>query len=115
MAKVITIKVLYEDQAVEEELKDVVSNMSGVLDTSVDDIGITNDALDDSIANGTYALGDAFRNWVIHLHGHEYWSEEYGISHVNLATRYASTDSPSSTPGYGKKPYTWMLDPSALN
>lgn len=109
MAKVITIQVLCDEyETKEKEILSAIKNHGGVMDITVESIGITNDALDDSIANDTYEEGDAFRKWVIHhCSTNLFWSDEVGNwVALEFATRYDSTDRPDSdepfgAPGYG--------------
>ncbi len=60
-----------------------------------------NESLNDSVANETYAKGDAFGNWLLFSHSEAkkdsedsaagYWSNTYGWCTRDLATRFTCT------------------------
>lgn len=89
MAKIMTFKVLYEDQSVESALMKLIASHSGVIDCHMEETRITHDELDDSIANDTYAPMDAFSDWVLfNIKLAKYWSDEIGWTDRDKATRF---------------------------
>ncbi len=66
-----------------------------VVDWKFKSIKPANESLNDSIANETYAEGDAFNDWVIFSRseaiaqdGAGFWSNEYGWTTLDLATKF---------------------------
>lgn len=92
-----------------------------IVDLQVGSTRRTNPALDDSIANDSYGQGDAFSDWIIFSRseamasdGAGYWSNEYGWTTRNLATRFASTAA-CDLPMSAGADATWMLEPRGLH
>lgn len=128
MAYLATVTILI-DEADEARACDGISEMltaaqqpveedgeSWIVDWSIDSVATTTDELDDSICNDTYAEGDAFRDWVIFSRseavaqdGAGYWSNEYGWTTLDLATKFdaINRERPLSAGMDG----VWMLAP----
>ncbi len=113
---------LYEMLRIAQEPVDEDSDETPwLLDWKVDSVDPTNESLNDSIANETYAEGDAFNDWVIFSRseaiaqdGAAFWSNEYGWTSLDLATKFdgsSAHDLPIST----NMDATWMLAPYELN
>ena len=84
-----------------------LANAETLVDSTIEDVSAVNESLDDSIANETYSEGDAFANWVLYSQSEAdsdsddnagYWSNTYGWTSRDLATRFSSTscDKPDS-------------------
>jgi hypothetical protein len=68
---------------------------SWIVDWSFDSVDLGAEELNDTICNETYSEGDAFRDWVIFSRsesivqdGGGFWSNEYGWTTLDLATRF---------------------------
>lgn len=97
-----------------------VGNGGNVADWAIDHVGVVCEEMNDSIANETYAKGDAFRDWVIFSRsemnkgeGAGFWSNNYGWTTLDLATKFASTE--WFKPMSAGADATWMLAPYRLN
>lgn len=118
MAYLVTVKLLL-DEASEEAATALaqaaincitsqeLANAETLVDSTIEDVSAVNESLDDSIANETYSEGDAFANWVLYSQSEAdsdsddnagYWSNTYGWTSRDLATRFSSTscDKPDS-------------------
>lgn len=118
MAYLVTVKLLL-DEASEEAATALaqaaincitsqeLANAETLVDSTIEDVSAVNESLDDSIANETYSEGDAFANWVLYSQSEAdsdsddnagYWSNTYGWTSRDLATRFSSTscDKPES-------------------
>jgi len=83
-----------------------------------------NESLNDSIANETYTEGDAFSDWVIFSRseaiardGAGFWSNEYGWTTLDLATKFCGYESrrPHDGPLSAGMDAVWMLAPYGMN
>lgn len=97
-----------------------VENGGNVVDWTISHLGAVCDEMKDSIANDTYAEGDAFRDWVIFSrsemekgNGAGFWSNEYGWTTLDLATKFAGTE--GDKPATAADDATWMLPPFSMN
>jgi hypothetical protein len=126
MACVVTIKVLV-DEPDPARLMDGLEEMMQAASTPIEEDGApwlidwnidletpVNDAIDDSIVNDTYVKGDAFKNWVIYSiseakaqDGNGYWSNTYGWTSFDLATRFEATN--CRLPNGAGMDACWML------
>lgn len=129
MAYMATIKILV-DEANEATVYDGLNEMlrmaqepvdedseetPWLLDWKVESVDPTNESLNDSIVNETYAEGDAFNDWVIFSRseaiaqdGAAFWSNEYGWTSLDLATKFdgsSAHDLPIST----NRDAMWLL------
>ena len=95
MAKIITAKILVDDDFNEKMLEAFLERKREIIDFSTSRAESVNVVIDDSIVNGTYAVGDAFNDWLVFRSGFDpevsYWSSEYGWDCFDLATRFDST------------------------
>ncbi len=95
MAKIITAKILVDDDFNEKMLEVFLESEQAIFDFSTSRAESVNVVIDDSIVNGTYAVGDAFNDWLVFRSGFDpevsYWSSEYGWDCFDLATRFDST------------------------
>lgn len=95
MAKIITAKILVDDGFKEKMLENFLKSKLSIIDFYTSQAESVNDAIDDSIVNGTYEVGDAFNDWLVFRSGFDpdisYWSNEYGWDCFDLATRFDST------------------------
>lgn len=128
MAYTATITILI-DEADEVRVADSINEMlrtnwvengGNVVDWAIDHVGAVCEELNDSIANDTYQEGDAFREWVIFSRsemekgdGAGFWSNGYGWTTLDLATKFASTE--GDKPVTAGDDATWMLAPYRLN
>lgn len=134
MAFIATIKALV-DETDESALYDGLNEMFRAAQSQVDEdsdespwlvdwkfvsVESANELLNDSIANGTYAEGDAFNDWVIFSRseaaaqdGAGFWSNEHGWTTLDVATRFDSTD--YSIPASAGMDAVWMLAPNRMS
>lgn len=90
---------------------------SWIVDWSIASARKTLKELDDSLVNEIYAEGDAFRNWVAFSaseassleSGSGYWSNQFGWTSVDLATKFDPVD--PVLPPTGADDVVWMLAP----
>jgi len=128
MAHTVTISILVDEveeanvtDSVSEMLRNhMVGNGGNVVDWVIDHVVAVCEEMNDSIANGTYEEGDAFREWVIFsrakMHesgGAGFWSNDYGWTTLDLATKFASTG--GDKPVTAADDATWMLLPSSMD
>lgn len=93
MAKVMNIKILYKDQIVEKKILEMLSQIPEILDTKIDDVGMTNAEIDKALEKQSYEHEDAFRSYVLYSHySDKYWSDEKGWVDIQEASRYTSTE-----------------------
>lgn len=101
MAKIITLQLLLDtnDQRVTDDMFDeILAAYPMIIDHDIiNDVPVCHE-LEDMIVNETYEAGDAFKSWVVYsprtddVNGDGcYYSETYGWSSYDLATRYAPT------------------------
>ncbi len=108
MAHIATLKILVDEPnqaAVYDGINGILWNaqLGGpngedrdwVVDWKFDSVEPVNESLNDSIANETYAEGDAFDDWVIFSRseaiaqdGAGFWSNEYGWTTLDLSTKF---------------------------
>lgn len=92
-----------------------------VVDWKFKSIKPANESLNDSIANETYAEGDAFNDWVIFSRseaiaqdGAGFWSNEYGWTTLDLATKFEDA-SVRDLPHSAGMDAVWMLAPYGMS
>ena len=128
MARIVTVSILV-DEVEEANVTDSINEMlrthwiengGNVIDWAIDHVGAVCEEMNDSIENGTYKEGDAFCDWVIFSRsemekgdGAGFWSNHYGWSTLDLATKFASTE--GDKPVTAGDDATWMLAPYRLN
>jgi hypothetical protein len=133
MAYIATIKILV-DATNEAEVYDGINEMlrdaqmggpngedrGWVVDWKFESVDPSNESLNDSIINETYTEGDAFNDWVIFSRseaiaqeGAGFWSNEYGWTTLDLATKFDSTFTP--LPMSAGNDAVWMLAPYRMN
>jgi hypothetical protein len=108
MAYIATVKILVDEadkasvfDGINELLRDAKKggpkgkNRDWIVDWEFGPVEPVNESLNDSIANETYEEGDAFADWVIFSAGEArandgagYWSNEYGWTTIDHATRF---------------------------
>lgn len=111
MAHIITVRILVDEPSEERAVSglsemlataakpidpDDESSSAWLVDWDIGPVQPANDALKDSIVNGTYAEGDAFDDWVIYSRseavasgdGAGFWSHTYGWTTLDLATKF---------------------------
>lgn len=135
MAYIATIKILV-DEANESTVYDGLNEMlrtaqepvdeddaetPWLLDWKFESVDPVNESLNDSIANETYAEGDAFNDWVIFSRseavaqdGAGFWSNEYGWTTLDLATKFEGA-SVQDLPISAGMDAVWMLAPYHSN
>lgn len=109
MAFIVTLKLLI-DLPTAAEAEEFISNAIGVnsladsevsspiLDYSIEACEPVARCLSDSIVNETYSSGDAFRSMIIRnpkpdvAEGERFWSNQYGWSSYDLATRLSAIE-----------------------
>ena len=80
---------------------------SKVIDSQVVNTSEVNEAIRDSIANGTYVMGACFGNYLVVRNHHRpdqaFWSTDYGWQCYDLATRFGADaiDIPAAAVGDG--------------
>lgn len=134
MAHIATIKVLvdeHDENAVYDGINEILrdaqmggpngENRNWVVDWAFSSVNEANESLKDSIANKTYAEGEAFRDWVIfsrseavaHEDGAGFWSNEYGWTMLDLATKFDAIS--YNLPLSAGMDAVWMLAPYRMN
>lgn len=134
MAYIATVKILL-DEANESNVYDGINEilrdaqMGGpngedrgwVVDWKFESIESANESLNDSIANETYAEGDAFNDWVIFSRseaiaqdGAGFWSNEHGWTTLDLATKFEDA-SVGDLPRSAGMDAVWMLAPYRMS
>ena len=126
MARIFTIKFLVDEQDEEvanDRLNDLL--LAAKTDSEDDDFRVLdfhiagstdiNTSMEDSIVNETYAPGDFVLDWVIYSRsefeandGFGYWSNDYGWTSFDLATRFGGQSIEQMPDGRGKDA-TWQL------
>ncbi len=128
MAYLVTVKLLL-DEASEEAATALaqaaincitsqeLARAGTLVDSTIEDVSAVNESLNDSIANETYSEGEAFANWLLYSQSEAdsdsgdntgYWSNTYGWTSRDLATRFPSTR--CETPNSVGNDATWMLE-----
>jgi hypothetical protein len=132
MAYIATINIVV-DETEEARLYDGINEMLRTAQEPVEEDGApwivdwaftsvehVNEALNDAICNATYAEGDAFRDWVIFSRseaiaqdGAGFWSNEYGWTTLDLATKFDAIK--RELPHSAGMDAVWMLAPYRMN
>ncbi len=131
MATLATLKILV-DEANEAAVYDGINEMlrsaqygepngeGWIVDWKIESIESANESLNDSIANETYAEGDAFNDWVIFSRseaiaqdGAGFWSNEYGWTTLDLATKFDGAE--RKLPHSAGMDAVWMLAPYRMS
>lgn len=126
MAHIATVKIVV-DEANEDAVYDGINEMlrafngDWVVDWKFESVEPVNESLNDSIANETYDEGDAFRDWVIFSRseaiaqdGAGFWSNEYGWTTLDLATKFEGA-SVRDLPHSAGMDAVWMLVPYRMS
>lgn len=109
MAHIVKLEILVDDpnqsrvyDSLNELLRNAQSSETGnnIVDWTFDDASMIHSSLQDSLANETYSEGEAFQDWVIYSASEAavsednagFWSNEYGWTTFNLATRFGGCD-----------------------
>ena len=131
MAMLVTITLLVDDPdevRVTDGVKEMLSaaqtpveegQPSWIVDWAVDAVQPVLSELDDSIVNETYEDGDLSRDWVVFSateaqrdtddERYGYWSNEYGWTTLDLATRFDPIK--RNLPSIGVPDAVWMICP----